>query len=151
MDKLQQKVNKIKEDLAFSMLKIKEDVENYQNIHLVKHEEGTDDNCSKRIKWSTDRAENLYSSLEEAVNELHEEMASNWEESEDEYNDTTTRQIEELSEYQENLQMIVWGSWEALNTKSKPKENRENKCKQCNFSVEGKLKAKVESTLQHAP
>ena len=104
MDKLQQKVNKIKEDLAFSMLKIKEDVKNYQNIHLVKHEEGTDDNCSKRIKWSTDRAENLYSSLEEAVNELHEEMASNWEESEDEYNDTTTRQIEELSEHQENTQ-----------------------------------------------
>ena len=93
----------------------------------MKHEEGTDDNCSKRIKWSTDRAENPYSSLEEAVNELYEEMASNWEESEDEYNDTTTKQIEELSEYQENLQMIVWGSWETLNTKSKPKENRENK------------------------
>ena len=79
MDKLQQKVNKIKEDLAFSMLKIKKDVKNYQNIHLVKHEEGLDDNCSKRIKRSNDRAENLYSSLEEAVNELHEEMASNWE------------------------------------------------------------------------
>ena len=140
MDRLQHKVNKIKEDLAFSITKLKEDVKDYQNIHLVKHEEGTDDNCANRIKWSTDRAENLYSSLEEAVNELHEEMASNWEESEDEYNDTTTRQIEELSEYQENLQMIVWGSWETLNTKSKPKENRENKCKQCNFSVEGKLK-----------
>ena len=67
-------------------------------------------------------------------------MASNWEGSEDEYSDTTTRQIEELSIYQENLQMIVWGSWETLKTKSKPKENRENKCKHCNFTVEGKLK-----------
>ena len=49
MDKMQQKINKIKEDLTFSMLKIKEDVENYLNINIVKHEEGLDDNYSKRI------------------------------------------------------------------------------------------------------
>ena len=144
MDKMQQKINKIKEDLTFSMLKIKEDVENYLNIHLLKHEEGLDDNCSKRIKRSTDQAENLSSSLEEAVNELQEEMASNWEGSEDEYIDTTTRQMEELSIYQEKLQMIVWGSWEALDTKTKP-----NKCKQCNFLVEGKIKpSKVKQKLE---
>ena len=40
--------------------------------------------------------------------------------------------------------MIVWGSWEALDKKSKP-----NKCKQCNFSVEGKLKpSKVKQKLE---
>ena len=68
------KVNTIKEDLAFSITKLKEDVKHYENIHLVHHEEGKADNCANRVIWSTDQAEYLYSSLEEAVEELIETM-----------------------------------------------------------------------------
>ena len=125
MDRLQHKVNKIKEDLAFSITKLKEDVKDYQNIHLVKHEEGTDDNCANRIKWSTDQAEYLYSSLEEAVEELNEKMVNTWEGSEDDFHDTTIKQHEDLSEHYMNLQMIVRGSRETLEIKSTPKENHE--------------------------
>ena len=113
MDRLQHKVNTIKEDLAFSITKMKEDVKHYENIHLVHHEESKADNCANRVRWSTDQAEYLYSSLEEAVKELNDSMVNFWEGSEDDFDDTTMKLYEDLSEHQINM-MIVRESWETL-------------------------------------
>merc|ERR1711888_293220 len=103
MDRLQHKVNTIKEDLAFTITKLKEDVNQHQYIHLVYHKEGPADNCANRVIWSTDQAEYLYSSLEEAVEELNETMVNIWEGSEDDFHDATMKLHEDLSEHQMNL------------------------------------------------
>ena len=96
MDKLQQNIVRIQKDLTFSMFEIKEDVKNYLTIHMFKHKEGLDDDCSKTIKRSTDKAEAISESLEAAVIKIQEEMTSNWEGSLDDYNDNISRQFEEL-------------------------------------------------------
>ena len=71
MDRLQHKVNTIKEDLTSTITKLND----YVKQQLVYNEEGQAEhekiNCANRVIWSTDQAEYLYSSLEEAVEELN--------------------------------------------------------------------------------
>ena len=149
MDRLKHKVNTIKEDLTSAITKLKDDVKQYEDIHLVYHEEGPADNCANRVRWSTDQAEYLYSSLEEVLEELTETMVNTWEGSEEDFHDTIIKQYEDLQEHYVNMQMIVRASRETLEIKPTPKENHEastkvleaeNKCKYCKFIVEGKLK-----------
>ena len=126
MDRLQHKVNTIKEDLTSTITKLNDYV---KDIQLVYNEEGQAEhekiNCANRVIWSTDQAEYLYSSLEEAVEELNETMVNTWEGSEEDFHDTTIKQYEDLSEHYVNLQMIVRASRETLEMKPTPKENHE--------------------------
>ena len=153
MDRLQHKVNTIKEDLTSTITKLNDYVKQYEDIHLVYNEEGQAEqdkiNCANTIIWSTDQAEYLYSSLEEALEELTETMVNTWEGSEEDFHDTIIKQYEDLQEHYVNMQMIVRASRETLEMKPTPKENHEastkvldaeNKCKYCEFIVEGKLK-----------
>merc|ERR1712208_265483 len=69
-------------------------------------------------------------------------MAFNWEGDLDKYNNEISRQLEELEGFQEELQKIIWESWEVLD-KTPP-----NRCKKCDFIVEGKKPSKVKQRIE---
>ena len=142
MDELQQNIVRIQKNLTFSMFEIKEDVKNYLTIHMFKHKESLDDDCSTRITKSTNKASCLSESLENAVTKKQKEMTFNWEGDLDQYNNEISRQLEELEGFQEELQKIIWESWEVLD-KTPP-----NRCKKCDFIVEGKKPSKVKQRIE---
>ena len=142
MDELQQNIVGLQKDLTSSMFEIKEAVKNYLTIHMFKHKESLDDDCSTRITKSTNKASCLSESLESAVIKKQKEMTFNWEGDLDQYNNEISRQLEELEGFQEDLQQIIWESWEVLD-KTPP-----NRCKKCDFIVEGKKPSKVKQRIE---
>ena len=177
--RLQYRVRTFKEDLTSAITKFNGHVEHYEDTYLMDDEEGPAGpdkiNCANSVIWSADRATYLYSSLENALDELNDTMIDTWEGSEEDFDAAILKQNEEFQEYVqdyvnlntnetiEKCKSLIRASREIHEMEPAPKENHEawadheggklnnhsevldaekniNRCKYCEFIVDGKMK-----------